>query len=587
MTADAPITTRHERFEDFYRTHRETVARALAVAIRDPEGAAWATDEAMAEAAAAWRRLRQDASQAPTLFNGALELALVTADTGTTAERREARSRALVTLRYLLDWSDEDLAIATGLTSTAVRERLARLSSVNGSDRSEAKVKRAIGALAASMRPPAGNLTVIAVEGRSRRIRRFAQRATAVTAAVLITVLAAMVLTANRSRVSTDFDLEAPIIWERGGITIRDVPTGSSPGWGVRTRLGLTVLVDRAERGLVGKLVRVLGRDSDVDIYSSVDGVTWEARKIRDGVLRGVHISDVAESAGVITLLGVDSTTDSGAEIILRSGDLERWDRIDLVIPREGTPLPSGMIWAYDTELMAAGAEVAVRVSAVPARDFGTDDPAIGAEPTDPSIGPAPVTRFYTYVEGEWTELDRSGIEDWNQVTGLWLAGDRWFAVALDGEGTAVMYHLTSAGFQPIRAVPADAAAWTDEGLLTHADGTLGLYDFEGAQRSGIGLDLGSTPSIITSGEAAILTTPTELAIVDGNAVRRAAVADLRPQDRAVPKGSETIVIPASVLGDTMLGHPSDALSTWWAIQWSDETAGGDAAGTDGDLDAG
>ena len=138
-----------QTFEDFYRSHRDPVFRALLVTLRNPDAAIDAVDEAMARAlerwekvsgfdrpeawvyrvglnwaVSAWRRNRrevQDILVEPSVEDGLPEPEVVRA-----LSRLSVRHRAVVVCRYYLDWSTEDTAAALQISEGTVKSRLSR-----------------------------------------------------------------------------------------------------------------------------------------------------------------------------------------------------------------------------------------------------------------------------------------------------------------------------------------------------------------------------------------------------------------------------------------------------------------------------
>jgi RNA polymerase sigma factor (sigma-70 family) len=145
------VTVRYPSFEDFYRTNRTSIGRALAMTLRDTALAAEAIDEAMARAYQRWthvsqlenpggwvyrvalnwsrsvlRRLTRPAptwvapattSPAPVVQDPAVDRALATLTVD---------QRAVVVCRLLLNLSEAHTADALGIKPGTVKSRLHR-----------------------------------------------------------------------------------------------------------------------------------------------------------------------------------------------------------------------------------------------------------------------------------------------------------------------------------------------------------------------------------------------------------------------------------------------------------------------------
>lgn len=139
-------------FDDFYRTHRDSVARALALTFGDAELGADAADEAMVRAYQRWdqvsaydnpsgwvyrtglnwgrswlRRLARGTAKAPFLARPASSEAVLP-DPGLSDALASLRAdhRAVVVLRLLNDWTVEETAEALGVKPGTVKSRLHR-----------------------------------------------------------------------------------------------------------------------------------------------------------------------------------------------------------------------------------------------------------------------------------------------------------------------------------------------------------------------------------------------------------------------------------------------------------------------------
>ena len=138
-------------FDDFYRTHRTSVARALALTLRDVDLATEATDEAMARAYQRWAQvrsidnpagwvyrvglnwsrsvIRRITRPAPTWVGGsASSPAPVVQDPAIDRALSELSvdHRAVVVCRVLLGFSEAHTAEVLGLRPGTVKSRLSR-----------------------------------------------------------------------------------------------------------------------------------------------------------------------------------------------------------------------------------------------------------------------------------------------------------------------------------------------------------------------------------------------------------------------------------------------------------------------------
>jgi RNA polymerase sigma-70 factor (ECF subfamily) len=148
--AESATRLRFSSFDAFYANRWESIYRPLAVTLGNPDLAREAVDEGMARAFARWRhgqkvqnqegwvyrvaynwsisQLRKtgrevhgsrpiDAPNSTPLPNTDLEQAL---------SRLSMEHRAIVVLRYLLDWSEADVCDALGIPSGTAKSRLNR-----------------------------------------------------------------------------------------------------------------------------------------------------------------------------------------------------------------------------------------------------------------------------------------------------------------------------------------------------------------------------------------------------------------------------------------------------------------------------
>jgi RNA polymerase sigma-70 factor (ECF subfamily) len=140
------------RFEDFYRAERDGVLRSLVFTLRDPDLALEVTDEAFARAYERWADLTETGNRPGWVYRVALNLARnrfrrlslerrkpPPVDTrpawvdgcadpaiARALERLPVDQRAVVVLRYHLDWSVDDVAAALDIAPGTVKSRLHR-----------------------------------------------------------------------------------------------------------------------------------------------------------------------------------------------------------------------------------------------------------------------------------------------------------------------------------------------------------------------------------------------------------------------------------------------------------------------------
>jgi RNA polymerase sigma factor (sigma-70 family) len=135
-------------FDGFYRRHRDRLARALALGIRDADLATDAVDEAMARAAERWgtvgtydspegwvyrvalnwsvsalRRRKLHWLRAPSLVQWDR---LPNPEVNRAIARLDADVRAIIVARFYLDWTIEQIATALELPVGTVKSRLSR-----------------------------------------------------------------------------------------------------------------------------------------------------------------------------------------------------------------------------------------------------------------------------------------------------------------------------------------------------------------------------------------------------------------------------------------------------------------------------
>lgn len=144
------VRVRHQEFDVFYGACWTDVYRPLAVTLRDPDLAAEAVEEAMTRAYRSWRKVRSFENQTGWVYRVALNWATsylrktkreiqgsAPIDAAVTATHTDVdlhaalgnldlKHRAPVVLRYLLDWSEADIASALDIPNGTVKSRLHR-----------------------------------------------------------------------------------------------------------------------------------------------------------------------------------------------------------------------------------------------------------------------------------------------------------------------------------------------------------------------------------------------------------------------------------------------------------------------------
>ena len=154
---DAIVTRKIERlrpveFEGFYRNRWDELYRALAVTLRDPDLAREAVDEAMVRAFERWRQVRASDNPSGWVYRVALNWALdqlrrrareskrnATAPFGSpwvppvpepeiveALGRLSVEQRAVVLLRVVYDWSEQEVSAVLGVPVGTVKSRLSR-----------------------------------------------------------------------------------------------------------------------------------------------------------------------------------------------------------------------------------------------------------------------------------------------------------------------------------------------------------------------------------------------------------------------------------------------------------------------------
>ena len=139
-------------FDDFYTAHRDRIARALGLSLRDPELGSDAADEAFARACQRWsqvsrydnpegwvyrvalnwarswlRRKKRERDKQPLLIDvAAAEDRLLDVDLERAIESLSHDHRTVVVARFFLDWSVNQTAESLGLAPGTVKSRLSR-----------------------------------------------------------------------------------------------------------------------------------------------------------------------------------------------------------------------------------------------------------------------------------------------------------------------------------------------------------------------------------------------------------------------------------------------------------------------------
>lgn len=147
-----PIDAVAIRFEDFYATHRDELARALGLALRDSALGAEAADEAFARACQRWgqvgayanpqgwvfrvglnwarswlRRVQRERERRPLLARPhSTEDRERDIDLERAMETLNDAHRAVIVARFYLDWSVAETAEALGVATGTVKSRLSR-----------------------------------------------------------------------------------------------------------------------------------------------------------------------------------------------------------------------------------------------------------------------------------------------------------------------------------------------------------------------------------------------------------------------------------------------------------------------------
>lgn len=144
------LPTRTVVFEDFFRLHHEPVLRAVCTTLGgDIDLAADAVDEAMARAYQRWSKVRNYANAPGWVYRVALNYSRTrlrrrrrephVAVEGVVSDRADfdpaiyrvlmelpLEQRAVIVLKYLIDWTIPEIAVGLGLPEGTVKSRLGR-----------------------------------------------------------------------------------------------------------------------------------------------------------------------------------------------------------------------------------------------------------------------------------------------------------------------------------------------------------------------------------------------------------------------------------------------------------------------------
>ena len=150
VRGDFVAELRQESFDDFFRVHHDRVYRAIAMTIGDHDLAADATDEAMIRTYERWRRVRTYDNPPGWAYRVALNWARSKQRRHKFRADREVPDiasvddppndpslmaavaqlpmefRAVIVLRYFLDWSQEQIADALEIPVGTVKSRTTR-----------------------------------------------------------------------------------------------------------------------------------------------------------------------------------------------------------------------------------------------------------------------------------------------------------------------------------------------------------------------------------------------------------------------------------------------------------------------------
>jgi len=147
----SPTRVRQRHFPDFYRVNHQSVFRALAATLSDPDLAREATDEAMTRAYQHWAKVSGYDNAPGWVYRVGLNWArsrlrkttrehlhdvppdrgvaqpLPDPDVEAALKALPLEARSLVVLRHLMDWSYEEIAQALGIPVGTAKSRLHRV----------------------------------------------------------------------------------------------------------------------------------------------------------------------------------------------------------------------------------------------------------------------------------------------------------------------------------------------------------------------------------------------------------------------------------------------------------------------------
>lgn len=146
---EATVRLQPASFEHFYRAERESVFRALAVTLGNVDLAAEATDEAMSRAFQRWRAVSEYANPTGWVYRVAINWArsrfrklrresyspppeqsvapqLTDPELIAAVQDLPMNYRTVVVLKYLLEWTQPEIAAALGISQGTVKSRLSR-----------------------------------------------------------------------------------------------------------------------------------------------------------------------------------------------------------------------------------------------------------------------------------------------------------------------------------------------------------------------------------------------------------------------------------------------------------------------------
>ena len=151
-TGDKLLRAEQRNFDTFYAAHRDQMARALSLSLRNPDLAAEAADEAFVRACQRWtevstyanpqgwvyrvgmnwarswlRRARREREKRPLLAKSEFaEDEIVDVDLERALDNLTPTHRKVVVARFFMEWSVEETAEALGIRPGTVKSRLSR-----------------------------------------------------------------------------------------------------------------------------------------------------------------------------------------------------------------------------------------------------------------------------------------------------------------------------------------------------------------------------------------------------------------------------------------------------------------------------